>query len=863
MRLAWPPPWHLTASALLCGAAIAMANLSPPAWQQAAAALAAVLAALVSGHIAVLCAFPGAFSLSMKWRIALIIISSALLSVLLSAVLSVTPRGLEASSLATILSLLTFLFIAIAYVRWSGQPRKRRFLFLPGKGMRTAGAWPALNPASPSARKAVLSMAVLAGFFAIVLAFSLGLLQIPGIGGTGQDGGAEGGLQGTEIASGSETAEESGSGEGTGSSISSASLQAAENTAGLADESSPAGSGTAETASGAGEADSSTFQGSLTGGSPSGGGSASSGSGSSSGASSSTASAASASSSSTSSSTGSAGSSQKTEKPASSSAPTSSAASSSGAQSSAAKLAKTETASASKNQSQEQDKASGTNLSVSGTNLSANKSQTAPDLSTADKTASPAPAGETSSSSKSNDSAISSFASVGTVTVNPKSTSSNGNQPPLVRSLTADKPSPQVEGVPVFWRVESEDEEEDRTVYQFLVNGKAASKWSKSTSWSWSTAGLLAGDYLITVRARDEKHAAEDSFDSMINASFTISAGNQPPEVLELKADRSSPQSTGSKITWTALASDPDGDGISYKFLKNGEDVTDWSMSEFWTWDTTSEKKGEYAISVQVRDGKHSTGKSWDASLESKFTLTVSNQPPAISALNAEPSGPYEAGDVITWSCDAADVEGDKILYKFLANGRVAQDWSSSAVWSWDTSSLPAGEYRIQALARDGKHAGQDSSDSSKEASVTLSRPTSGSKNSTGSGSAPAASSPSNTAPVPVSLKPDKASPQVQGETVVWTAEAEDGDSDGILYKFQLNGRDMTRWSGSPSWKWSTAGLADGEYRVRVLIRDGNHAPESSYDGSLDSTFTLISEIDQQIEELMKKRSGKSQVISG
>jgi hypothetical protein len=103
----------------------------------------------------------------------------------------------------------------------------------------------------------------------------------------------------------------------------------------------------------------------------------------------------------------------------------------------------------------------------------------------------------------------------------------------------------------------------------------------------------------------------------------------------------------------------------------------------------------------------------------------------------------------------------------------------------------------------------------------------------------------------------------VQGETVVWTAEAEDSDSDGILYKFQLNGRDMTRWSGSPSWKWSTAGLADGEYRVRVLIRDGNHAPESSYDGSLDSTFTLISEIDQQIEELMKKRSGKSQVISG
>jgi len=68
----------------------------------------------------------------------------------------------------------------------------------------------------------------------------------------------------------------------------------------------------------------------------------------------------------------------------------------------------------------------------------------------------------------------------------------------------------------------------------------------------------------------------------------------------------------------------------------------------------------------------------------------------------------------------------------------------------------------------------------------------------------------------------------------------------------------MNRWSESASWKWSTSGLADGDYRVRVLIRDGNHAPESSYDGSLDSKFTLISEIDRQIDELMKKRSGKA-----
>ena len=146
--------------------------------------------------------------------------------------------------------------------------------------------------------------------------------------------------------------------------------------------------------------------------------------------------------------------------------------------------------------------------------------------------------------------------------------------------------------------------------------------------------------------------------------------------------------------------------------------------------------------------------------------------------------------------------------------------------------------------ARDGRHAPLNSFDSFKDAIITITIVD------------------SNQPPVLKSLVPDIASPQVQGTTVIWTAKAYDPEGDKILYKFQLNGRDMGRWSELASWKWSSRDLAPGDYKIRVLARDGKHASENSFDSSMDAVFSLISEIDQQIDQLMKKKSSNIRVDS-
>jgi len=419
------------------------------------------------------------------------------------------------------------------------------------------------------------------------------------------------------------------------------------------------------------------------------------------------------------------------------------------------------------------------------------------------------------------------------------------NRPPVLETLTPDKASPQSRETTVFWKAGADDPDGDRILYKFLLDGKAMTRWTKSNSWSWSTGDLPAAEYEIRVLARDAKHADENSQDSSMNATFVLSEPfkNQSPVLKTLDADRASPQSRGSHITWTATARDDEGDPLSYKFLLDDKDMTGWTASNTWTWDSSSAATGEHKIRVLVRDGKHGSEDSYDGAMAKSFALTASSNLPVLQSLQSDPESPQNTGASITWTARASDTDGDQISYKFLLDDRDMTGWTASGTWTWDSSSAATGEHKIKALVRDGKHAPEDSFDDSKEADFTLQS--------------------SNQLPTQVSLTPDKPSPQTQGVTITWKAEATDPESDPILYRFLQDGKAVTGWSESNSWIWSTAEVPASKYRIQVQIRDGKHAQENSFDRSVEQSFTLISEIDQQIEQLMKKRSSDAKSKEG
>jgi uncharacterized membrane protein len=831
MRLAWPPPWHLIMSVLIPVIALALVHLPPPSLQGTLSLPALIFVLLIPGYLATLSLFPGKNDLCGHRRIFLCLAFSAMLAGLFSFILTATPRGLQVSSLATILSLLAILLAAVAYGRWSNLPRKRRFLLLPKRGLGSARALPRISRASITSRRAALAIFLLAACFIAALAFAFGSYQSSSGEATTKlevtwpqealshlSSYLEEGkklwiinyenkplnytLNNSNPSSSKSKVVNSTVINSTRSNLNSTKINTTENNSSVIFEAKNKVIGN--------------------------GGSMGSGSSSDS-------------------------SQTSAKKPASKKAlqPVKTASTPPTATSTAVSAVVSKVQNNTSIAKKDVLKDNRT-LDQAGTQEKT-KAATAENLTSAQAFAVPvrAPSPDANTSSKlvtskppikSNESNLSRAVIQSEIKLD--ESQGNSNRPPVLKALVPDRASPQQQGAAIFWKAEATDEEGDKILYRFFLDGQEVRKWSKTNSWSWLSQDLPAGDYQITVLAIDGKHASLDSFDSIINVSFTLSRPNQAPVLQQLKSDKVSPQSKGGMITWTASANDPDNDTIYYKFMKNDEDVTGWSTSNSWVWNTSLEKPGDYRIAVLAKDDFHASKNAFDSSLDDTFALLLPNNIPEVTALKADRSSPQARGSVITWTAIAVDPDGDEISYKFLANDKEVREWSSSNSWVWDTSSVTPGEYRIMVQARDGRHAPENLFDSFKDAIITITIVD------------------SNQPPVLKSLVPDIASPAVQGATVIWTAKAQDPEGDKILYKFQLNGRDMGRWSELASWKWSSRDLAPGDYKIRVLARDGKHASEDSFDSSMDAVFSLISEIDQQIDQLMKKKSSDIRVAS-
>jgi hypothetical protein len=211
------------------------------------------------------------------------------------------------------------------------------------------------------------------------------------------------------------------------------------------------------------------------------------------------------------------------------------------------------------------------------------------------------------------------------------------NEPPFINSLTPDKSDFQVVGTDIIWTADAGDSDGDQILYRFFLNGHHATEWTKDNIWVWKTNMANVGDNEIEVQVRDGKHADRDGFDDYRDVSFSIKSApfpddtsktpapitaplvNQLPVVSDLLPDKPSPQMAGTIITWTAEASDPDDDQLSYKFFLNGpatnlgpRDMTGWISDSKWTWITSQADVGNNLITVNVRDGKNVNERKYD-----------------------------------------------------------------------------------------------------------------------------------------------------------------------------------------------------------------------------------------------------------
>ena len=429
------------------------------------------------------------------------------------------------------------------------------------------------------------------------------------------------------------------------------------------------------------------------------------------------------------------------------------------------------------------------------------------------------------------------------------------NQPPSIRSVEPDRPSPQPMGTAIKWTVRAEDPENDPISYMFQLKDSATwvplTQWIDENTWTWNTAALEPGNYQIRVLVRDPMHTSGDFkpderiIDYQITAPqvpAVVSAPaavpeleqapvieqpivqapeqvaapvNQPPQVLSLNADLASPQIAGAAVTFIAAASDPENDPLEFMFLVDGQARTDFINNPSWTWMTTEQDIGSHSIEVRARDNNHNP--QGDSSQATQFAIEpVPNNPPQMVDLSADQPSPQIAGAAVTFTAAASDPENDPLEFMFLVDGQARTDFINNPSWTWTTTEQDIGSHTIEVRARDNNH--NPEGDSSQTAEFVVE-------------AAP------NNPPEVFDLASDLASPQIAGAAVTFTAAASDPENDTLEFMFLLDDVAQTEFTSSPSWTWTTTEQEIGSHTIEVRARDNNHNPEG--DSSRTAEFVV------------------------
>ncbi|MDH4164328.1 MAG: chitobiase/beta-hexosaminidase C-terminal domain-containing protein [Nitrospirota bacterium] len=376
--------------------------------------------------------------------------------------------------------------------------------------------------------------------------------------------------------------------------------------------------------------------------------------------------------------------------------------------------------------------------------------------------------------------------------------------------------------------------------YQFLYKLSTDAKWTvgrpydPQNAWTWDTTGIAAGVYSVKVMVRNAGSAASMEASATIAAVLVTEA---PATAATLVSDLRSPQPMGTSILFTAAGAGGSG-SYEYRFQLKGPGATVWTtMQQYsslntWLWDTSSGEPGLYTIMVQVRN----TGSAASSETSKSMGYLLMLLPPATGVdLTTTSTSPTMRGQIGFTA--AAQGGTGAYEYRFLVKHSAAADWTvareydPNGFWTWDAVDAlqwPAGRYSIQVQARSAGNS--TSADVSKTVYLVI------------------ADMPPATL---LTLASERPSPLMQGQTVIFTAQAYGNGPSGFEYQFRVKdaagaivysypepGSWMALGQGQPFSNWYASPA--GTYTIQVLARAIGSGTEYDVMQSLPFTWTEL-----------------------
>ena len=168
---------------------------------------------------------------------------------------------------------------------------------------------------------------------------------------------------------------------------------------------------------------------------------------------------------------------------------------------------------------------------------------------------------------------------------------------------------------------------------------------------------------------------------------------NHPPFSTSIKAEQVTLPPSGS-CQIECIASDEDGDELSYEWLASEGDIDGNGATVTWN---APESEGIYNITVRVTDGNGGEATNY-------ITIKVGvNRPPTITSLIADEGWVTPSGSCRI-ECNAEDPDGDELSYEWSANGGDISGTGLAVTW---TAPDRVGLCNIIVVVSDG-YGGQD-----------------------------------------------------------------------------------------------------------------------------------------------------------
>jgi hypothetical protein len=174
----------------------------------------------------------------------------------------------------------------------------------------------------------------------------------------------------------------------------------------------------------------------------------------------------------------------------------------------------------------------------------------------------------------------------------------------------------------------------------------------------------------------------------LFSAPSCATPTNHQPIITSLEAKAEWTVPLGS-LQVTCIASDPDGDALSYDWSASAGELSGDGDTVTWVAPTS---EGSYSVAVTVTDGR-------GAEVMDHVAITVrTNNAPTIAGLIADADWTTPAGSLRV-TCTASDPDGDEMTYEWSA---AAGDISGTgAVVNW-TAPQEVGTYDVTVMVTDG-----------------------------------------------------------------------------------------------------------------------------------------------------------------